>query len=234
MLKISAKKRSEDDNITSIRESGFLPGIIYGYETDNLMVSIDSRDFEKVYKEAGESTLIKVDLKDEKGKKTKENLTVLIQETQLHPVTDDFTHVDLYQPNLKEEVEVEIPLEFTGQSLAVKEEDGTLVKNISEITIKALPESLIHEIQVDISSLETFDDVIKISDLETPKGVEIVDDAELIVASIARPQDIDEELEEPIEEGLEDVEVVGEKEDEEEEGEESDDETQDNKPKKEE
>jgi len=216
MLELSAQVRNEDKNAKALRREGLVPGVVYGYKMDNLSIQMDSVDLEKIYKEAGESTLIKINLKDEEGKKVKETPTVLIQKTQEHPITDDFTHVDFYQPNLEEKVEVEIPLEFVGQSIAVKDEDGTLVRNLSEVTIEALPENLIHDIQVDISVLETFDDVIKVRDLGVPEGVEIMEDDEAVVALVSRPQDIDEQLEEPIDEELEDVEVIGE--DEEEEG----------------
>lgn len=214
MLNLKAKRREKNKNANALRNEGILPGIVYGYETENLSIQMDGVEFDKVYREAGESTLIKVDIEGDKNKV--DSHTVLIQDTQEHPVSDKFTHVDFYQPNLKEKVEVEVPLEFIGQSLAVKDQDGTLVRNFSEITIEALPDKLIHEIEIDISVLETFDDVIKVKDLEVPTGVEILEDEEAVVALVSRPQDIEEELEEPVEEDLEGVEVVGEKEEEEE------------------
>jgi len=234
MLNLSARIRSKDESVNQLRKKGKLPAVVYGYQTDNLAIKMDRVDFEKAQREAGESTLIKIDLKDEEGKKMKKTPTVLIQETQEHPVTDEFTHVDFYQPDLKEKVQVEIPLEFVGESLAVKEEDGTLVRNLSEVTIEALPESLIHDIEVDVSVLETFDDVIKVKDLDTPEEVEIMEDDDTVVALVSRPQDIDEELEEPIDEELEDIEVVGEKEEEPEEEDAEEAPEKEEKPKKEE
>ncbi len=223
MLELSAKIRDKNDNNNILRSEGLVPGVVYGYETKNLTIQVDGVELEKVYRQAGESTLIKINLEDEEGKKIEKSLTVLIQDTQEHPITDDFTHIDFYQPNLDEKVEVEIPLEFIGQSLAVKDEDGTLVRNLSAVTIQALPENLIHDIEVDISVLETFDDVIKVEDLEVPKGVEIMAEDDQVVALVSRPQDIDEELEESLDDELEGIEVIGEKE-EEEEGEEEEEE----------
>lgn len=224
MLELSAEIRDENKTTNQIRNEGFVPAVVYGHQIDNLNIQVDSVDLEKTYREAGESTLVKINLKNQKGKKVDETPTVLIQETQEHPITDEFTHVDFYQPDLKEKVEVEIPLVFTGQSTAIKDEDGTLVKNLSSVNIKALPESLIHEIEVDISVLETFDDVIKVEDLEVPEEIEVMEEGDAIVALVSRPQDIEEELKEPVEDELEDIEVVGEDEDEEEEIEEEEDE----------
>ncbi len=234
MLELTAKLRDTNKNVADLRKEELLPGVIYGYQTDNLLIQMEATEFEKIHSEAGESTLIKINLEDQEGKRLKKTPTVLIQETQEHPVSDDFIHVDFYQPDLKKKVEVEIPIEFTGVSLAVKEEEGTLVKNITSVTIEALPESLIHEIKVDISVLETFDDVIKIKDLEVPDDVTVKDDGESVVALVSRPRDIDEELKEPIDEELEDVEVIGEKEVDEEEGEEVAEEKEEKEEKKEE
>ena len=216
MLELSAKIRDENKTTNQIRSEGFVPAVVYGYEMDNLSIQVNFVELEKVYREAGESTLVKINLEDQDGKKIDETPTVLIQDTQEHAITDEFTHVDFYQPNLDETVEVEIPLEFVGQSLAVKDEDGTLVRNLPSVTIEALPENLIHDIEVDISVLETFDDVIKVEDLSVPEGVEIMEEDDEVVALVSRPQDIDEELEEPIEDELEGVEVVGEEDEEEE------------------
>ena len=216
MLELSAKIRDENKTTNQIRSEGFVPAVVYGYEMDNISIQVNSVELEKVYREAGESTLVKINLEDQDGKKIDETPTVLIQDTQEHAITDEFTHVDFYQPNLDETVEVEIPLEFVGQSLAVKDEDGTLVRNLPSVTIEALPENLIHDIEVDISVLETFDDVIKVEDLSVPEGVEIMEEDDEVVALVSRPQDIDEELEEPIEDELEGVEVVGEEDEEEE------------------
>ena len=226
MLELSAQIRDENKTNNALRSEGLVPGVVYGYEMDNLSIQVNSVDLEKIYREAGESTLVKINLKDQEGKKVDETPTVLIQDTQEHAITDEFTHVDFYQPNLDEKVEVEIPLEFVGQSLAVKDEDGTLVRNLPAVTIEALPENLIHDIEVDISVLETFDDVIKVKDLDAPEGVEIMEEDDEVVALVSRPQDIDEELEEPLEDDLEGVEVIGEEEEGDEEAEELEEEDQ--------
>lgn len=226
MLKLSAKIRSENENLSKVREDGFVPGIIYGYNTENIMIKTNFKELKKIYKEAGESTLLKITLMDENDQKIKKAPIVLVQEIQEDPIKDQFIHIDFYQPNLKEKVEVEIPLEFVGESPLIKTEDGTLVKNYSAVEIKALPEDLIHSLEVDITVLQDFDDVIKIKDLKVPQGTEIIEDPESIVALIARPRDVEEELEEPIEEGVEEVEVIGEKEKEDEEEKEEDEESE--------
>ena len=94
---------------------------------------------------------------------------------------------------------------------------GTLVKSISEVEIKALPQNLPHEIKVEISSLKTFEDEILVKDLKVPEGVKILRKPEEIIASVLPPEKVEEELEKPVEEKVEEVEKVGEKEKKEEE-----------------
>ncbi|RLI18237.1 50S ribosomal protein L25, partial [Candidatus Bathyarchaeota archaeon] len=97
----------------------------------------------------------------------------------------------------------------------VKELGGTLVKNISEIEIKALPQDLPHEIEVNVEGLKTFDDAILVKDLNVSEGVEILKEPQDVVAFVAEPEKVEEELEKPIEEKVEEVAKVEEKEKEE-------------------
>lgn len=144
-----------------------------------------------------------------------EKFQVLVHEIQRDPLSNNFIHIDFYQPSLKEETEAKIPLVFEGEAPAVKELSGTLVKHIQEIEVKALPQNLPHEIKVNIEGLKTFEDNVLVKDLPAPEGVKILKEPEEIVASVAPLKKVEEELEKPIEEKVEDVEKAGEKEKEE-------------------
>ncbi len=222
--KISAKVRKKKD----YDKDNFIPAVLYGVKRDNISLAIDKKEFNKLYREAGESTLITVDIEGEK-----ERPTVLIYDIQRDPLKGSIIHADLYEPNLDEEVEAEIPVIFVGESPAVKELEGTLVKNVDTINVRALPKNLPHEVEVDIGSLKTFDDAIYIKDLKVPANVEIVQDSEWVVAMVSRPENVEEELEKPIDEG-EEPEVISEKEETEEEEEETSQEEETEKEEKEE
>jgi large subunit ribosomal protein L25 len=133
---------------------------------------------------------------------------VLIQEIQRDPLTEEPIHVDFFQPSLKEKIEIKIPLVFEGEAPAVKETGGTLVKNISELEIKALPQNLPKEIRVNVETLRTFEDKILIRDLKLPEGIEVLRNPEEIVASVTPPEKIEEELAKPVEEKVEEVEKI--------------------------
>jgi large subunit ribosomal protein L25 len=201
MIKIKADKRE-----TKEREENTLLGVLYGPKIKNVSLKLDLKDFEKTYKEAGESSLLSLDVDG------KEYL-VLIHDVKNDPLTMRPIHVDFYQPILTEEVEASVPLIFEGESLAVKDLGGTLIKEIQEIEVKALPQKLPHEIRVDISVLKTFEDEILVKDLKLPEDVKVEKDPEDMVALVSPPQK-EEELELPSEEEAEKVEKVegGEKE----------------------
>ena len=221
MLTLSAKIRKElGKKVKSLRQQGILPAVLYGHKIKNLNLELDLKEFEKIYKEAGESSLITLVIakgKDEaeasspslKVEGEKEKFLVLIHDIQFDHLTEKPIHIDFYQPELKEEVEVTVPLIFEGEAAAVKDLGGTLVKNISEVEVKALPQNLPHEIKVDIGNLKTFEDNILIKDLIVSKEVKILKEPEEIVAKVTRPEKVEEELEKPVEEkGVEEVEKV--------------------------
>jgi large subunit ribosomal protein L25 len=205
MLSLTAKIRKETGKkVKKLRYRDLIPAVLYGPKIKKaLSLELNYGSFEKIYKDAGESSLISLEIEGE----DKKNL-VLIHEIQRDPLTSKFSHVDFYQAPLEEKIVVKIPIVLEGISPAVKDLGGTLVKHISETEVKAFPQNLPKELKVKVEVLKTFEDNIKISDLPLSKDVEILRDANEIVASVLRPERVEEELEKPIEEKVEEVEKV--------------------------
>lgn len=207
MLFLVAKIRKETGSkLEALRAKGVLPGVLYGPKIKNMILEIDLKAFEKVYKEAGESSLISLGVEGEKAEQKK--FSVLIHDIKIDSLNRKPFHVDFFQPDLTEEIEVAVPLVFEGTAPAVKDFSGTLVKNIHEVHIKALPENLPHEIKVNVESLKTLQNVILIEDLPVASGVKILKDAKEIVAQVAAAEKVEEELAKPVEEKVEEVEKI--------------------------
>ena len=205
MITLTVKIRKEaGKKVKTLREKGIMPAVLYGPKVKNQSLEIDIKEFEKIYKEAGKNTLVSLELQDKK-----EKYLVLIHDLVRDPITSSPLHVDLYQPSLEEKIEANIPVILQGESLAVKDLGGTLIKTMSEIKIKALPQDLPKEIIIDISGLKTFEDHILIKDLKFAEGVEILRDSSDIVVSVAAPEKVEEELAKPAEDKVEEVKVVG-------------------------
>lgn len=192
MISIKAEKRKDfGRKVVNLRDEGILPGVLYGPKVENMSIQLDLKDFSKLYKVAGESTLISLEVGEKK-------FSVLIHDIKKDPITEDPIHVDFYQPILTEKVEATVPIIFEGEPLAVKELGGTLVKEIQEVVVKALPQDLPHDIKVDVSGMETFDDEILIKDLKVADNVTIQKEPDEVVAVVTPPQK-EEELEKPAE-----------------------------------
>lgn len=165
-----------------IRAEGQVPAVVYGTGMEPKMVAVDRNEFVKVYKSGGESTLVDLEIE---GVGT---IPVLFQDHQQNPLTDEVTHIDFRAVDLTKKVEAEVRLEFVGESSAVKALGGTLVHVLEEVEVSALPKNLPSEIEVDLSMLKTFEDVIRISDLVVPEGVEILAAKDESVAVVTPPR----------------------------------------------
>ena len=184
---IDAVMREEKGRKTNvIREEGKVPAVVYGAGTDSLPITLDRNTFIKTYKDAGESSLIALNIDG------KEPLHVLIHDYQLDPVSDRVIHVDFRSVDVNEEIDAVVTLEFVGESAAVKALGGTFVPSRTSVTIRCLPTKLVRNIEVDISGLDTFEDSIKVGDLTVPDGVVILEGPELSIVSVSPPRKIEE------------------------------------------
>jgi len=183
---------------------GAIPGVLYGRGIGNLMFWVNRREFNRVHKDAGESTIFKTKL--ENG----EERNVLIKEVQRNILNGKPIHIDLYQVRMDEKIEATVELDFVGESPAVKELGGVLVKNIDEIEVKCLPGDLPSKIKIDISRIGTFEDYIYVKDFSVSDKVELLADPDTVVAMVAPPRSEEElaELETEIKEDVTQVEGV--------------------------
>lgn len=170
-------KGDKKNNI--LRKEGKITAEVYGPDAKNQSVVLNYNEFVKVYERAGNSSIVDAVMPD--GKK----YPVLISDTQIHPVTSRFSHVDLRQVPMNEKLEMEIELRFVGDAPAIKA-GGVFLSNKSVLSVKALPADLVSEIEVDVSSLADFDSKIFVKDIKLPKGIEVMDGADVLVASIGR------------------------------------------------
>jgi len=175
-----------------LRQAGQIPAVIYGGKGSPVSITLDKKEFEKVYGDAGSSSLIEVDLG---GKK--EN--VLAQEPQNDPVTDRILHVDFIRVRMDEKIKTEIPLHFVGESKAVEQDSGTLVTPRDSIEVECLPGDLVHEIEIDLGTLKDFESQIKTSNITAPAGIEILTNPDDVIALVEPPRSEEElaELEKP-------------------------------------
>lgn len=207
MLAIKAKAREKGDKLSALRLSGEIPAVFYGAGQATTPISVGALDFKKIWKEAGESSAVKVQMPGGA-------IDVLIHEVQVDPISGEPVHADLLAIDMNKKIKVKVPLVFEGISGAVKNGIGNLVKVLHEIEVEALPADLPHDLSVDISKLETLENVVNVSDIKLPAGVVAVTAETDVVASIVAQVEEKEEAPEPVDLSAIEVEKKGKKEEE--------------------
>jgi len=187
MFKIKALDRDESVKLDALRKSGEIPAVFYGAGKKTTPISVSIVEFKKVWKDAGESSAVKITMPTG-------DIDVLIHEVQVDPITSQPIHADFLVIDMKKKIRVDVPLVFEGVSNAVKGGIGNLVKVLHELEIEALPSDLPHSLSVDISKLEKLDDVVLVSDIKLPTGVVAINDPEEVVASIVAQVEEKEEV----------------------------------------
>ena len=175
---LKGEVRDSKAKLAAIRAQGFVPGVYYGHKEAATPCVFPMIAFKKVWKAAGESTVVTLDMP--KGK-----ISALIHEVQVDPVKGQPIHVDFYALEKGQEVSVNIPLEFTGVSVAVKDLGGSLVKVLHEVEVKGQPENLPHSFTIDISPLVALDSQILAESIMLPKGITLVTSGADVIAAIA-------------------------------------------------
>lgn len=179
-MKITLKSEARDifgRKVSRLRKAGKLPANIFGKNIESSAILVDYKEFSEVFEKAGETQII-----DLSGK------PVLVSNAQVDPVSGMYLHVDFRQVDLKEKIEAAVPVEVEGESPAEKQNLGTVVQQLHEIEVEALPADLPEKIVVDATLLTEVDQIIYVKDLKVSKDVEIKTDIESIVVKVEPPQ----------------------------------------------
>ena len=194
-MDLTVEKREIQTKPKSLREKGILPAVIYGRKEESTPIAIDAKQFEKVFKAAGESTVLTL-------KGLDQDKQALIQEVDFDAVSGEPLHADFYVIEKGQTVTVSVPFEFAGVSPAVKDKGGILVKVMHELEVECEPKDLPRAIRVDVSSLVELEDQIKIKDLGLSAALKLSIDTDEVVAMI------DVAKEEPVEAAPVDISAI--------------------------
>lgn len=198
--RLTLEAAPREGSAKGIRREERVPAVLYGHGLDTTSISVDGKAFGRLLSKAGTTSLVTLSV-------GKQEHPVLIRDIQYHPVSYAVQHIDFYQVRLDEKVTADVSLRFEGEAPAVKDLGGVFLRNSDTISVQAFPQDLPHDIEVSISSLTSFDATITVADLAIPDGVEVLDDADSIVALVQAPR-TEAELEALAEEVTEDVEEV--------------------------
>jgi large subunit ribosomal protein L25 len=187
-LEAQVRKTTGNGPARTLRRAGRIPAILYGPKTDPVMLSIDSKEFEKILRTSTiGSVLLKLQIKNgQTGSRS-----AMVKELQTHPVTGQFLHIDFYEVDLTRKINAMIPVTVTGKSQGV--EDGGILQIVRrEIEVFCLPTAIPESIEVDISELE-IGGSIHVNEITLPSDVELPEDVDFTVITILAPK-VEEEV----------------------------------------
>ncbi|MCA9974003.1 MAG: 50S ribosomal protein L25 [Anaerolineales bacterium] len=200
---IEANLRSVTEKTAKkLRREGWVPGVIYG-RTDPVHVEMEAIALRRALRIVGTTQLADVMFNGQQR-------TVLVREIQQHATRGDLIHIDFYEVDLASTITSEAELVRVGVSKPTQEGIGTPVLVVRTVEIECRPDALISEIEVDMSQIQTPDDVLTVADLKVPDGVTIVTDPEVVITSFEYTRiEAEEEEEEGFAPAADDVEVIG-------------------------
>jgi large subunit ribosomal protein L25 len=193
-LKLQATKRTETGRqVRKLRARGAVPGVVYGHRSAAEPVALEAAEFRRVFAKAGRTHL--VDLVLEGGRPEK----VLIKEVQKHPRHEGAQHVDLFRIDLKEKLQIDVPVTIVGESPAVKRGDGDLLISTHAVRVECLPSDIPESIEVDVSNLENIDDAVRVHDLKFAEGVTLLTGGDDMIVKVQAHRVADEPVVEAVE-----------------------------------
>ena len=189
-INLSAELRTlTGRKVKKLRQQGILPANIFGNKITSTPIQVDLKDFQKIYKQAGETNIINLSLKGES--KTR---PVLVSNVHIDPVTDTPIHVDFRQIDLTQKVTATVPVKLIGTAPAEEENGAVIVQIISELDVEALPTDLPDSLEIDISGLKQFGDFLSVKDIKIdPSKVKIDAEPDQQVVQAQEPKE--EEIE---------------------------------------
>lgn len=183
-LEASAREATGKGVARRLRAAGKIPAVLYGGGRAAVSLALDASALQKLLhaSDLGLNTLIDLSVA---GHAELDGKTVMVRELQRDPVRGRFVHADLYEVDLTQRIEVQVPIHVTGKAVGL-DAGGIVDQALRELEVRCLPRAIPDEIVVDVSHLD-IGDSLHVRDLVLPEGVELVSDPDLSVISVVTP-----------------------------------------------
>ncbi len=175
----------------ALRKEGLVPAELYGRGVENLHLALNAKNFEKVYRVAGENTVINLVV-------GKEKKPALVHDVERDYLSGEISHVDFYQIRIDEKIKVPVPIVFVGEAPAVKEQGGLLNKTLADVEVEALPGNLPHSFEVNLEVLDQFGKSIYVRDLRVSPDVRVLTEPDTAIVTAMPPVKEEEKVVEPV------------------------------------
>lgn len=180
-ITIDCHKRAAGSKPNALRRSGQIPAVLYGHKgTESLELTIDAKKAELLVRDASvNNTLIDVNVPELPwtGK-------ALLREIQVHPWKRHLYHLSFFSVSAESVLEITVPLHFVGEAYGVKQESGVMESELTELTVKCLPDRIPESIEIDVTDLKV-GDALHVHELPLPEGVTAQGEASRVVVMIS-------------------------------------------------
>jgi large subunit ribosomal protein L25 len=184
ILNVTTRAQTGRSASRRVRKANQIPAILYGKHTKPESLAIDAPEFVRLLKSvAGRALLIELTRKDASDKGT---ALSFLQEVQRDPITDKFLHIDFQEVKADEKLEIQVPVQVTGESFGVKNQNGVLEVATHTLRVRCLPKDLPPVIEVDVTELKV-GEAFKVGTLKPINGVEFLDSKGQPVVSVVEP-----------------------------------------------
>jgi len=200
-LQTTVRKSTGNSPARSLRRSGYIPAVLYGRKTDSILLSVNIKDLEQVFKQGNVSQVV-LNLVIQNGKKITK--AAMVKELQTHPVSGNFIHIDFYEIDMKRQIKVMVPVITQGHPIGV--ENGGMLNIVRrELELLCLPGDIPETIEIDVTDLD-IGDSIHMEDIQLGENIELSEDANYTVVTVLSPK-LEEEVSEEEDAELEDGEA---------------------------
>ena len=192
--------------VKQLRADELVPAIIYGPKQEIARaIQISTRDLASSLKAAGGTNLIEINI-------GKDKINVLVRDVQRSILKSALLHVDFYAVDMNVAINAEVPVIHVGESVLVENGLAMLITEINSVQVECLPDRIPSYLELDLSVLTEIGQSLTVADLQAPKSVAILSDADdtlvrldYAMAQVTEEEEEEEELE--VAEG-EEVEVI--------------------------
>jgi len=190
--------------VNRLRRAGITPVHLYGPDAESRPLQCQSHKLIQVLSLAGGNTAIEVSIQGESGSKL-----AFAREIQWEPMRDTVLHVDFLLADINRPVTAQVPIILTGESAGARSVGGSIVHQLRQLDVQALPLEMPGQIELDLAVLTEADSVIRVSDIDLPSNITVLTDLEELVVRVELPR-VEVEVEEVEAEEGEEVEASGE------------------------
>ncbi|MFD2761404.1 50S ribosomal protein L25/general stress protein Ctc [Lentibacillus juripiscarius] len=183
---LKAEKREDlNKSVTKqIRESGYVPSVVYGKDKESKTISVNSIELVKTVRDEGINAIMSLDIEGEQP------VNVMLYDYQKDPLRDELLHADFYMVNMAEEMDVEVPLHLEGEAQGAKD-GGVLQQPLYQLQVRSKPADIPEAITVDVTKLE-IGDTITVADLPEAAEYEFLDTEDTTIATVVPPDTVSE------------------------------------------